>query len=167
MPEHRQGRGQGPAGPAWLRVVLVLSLAANLAVAGGVIGALLGGRPGEDTAPREIARELGLGPYLRALPEGERRALGRTVLREMRAGDAPPPRAALRESFAQVLAALRAEPFDGGRFAALLTAQTEAAERVRQAGQAALIERLDAMTPEARRAYADRLEAALRRRHAR
>jgi hypothetical protein len=163
MPDRGPQTRGGRAGSAWLRAGLVLSLALNLAIAGVLLGAALGGRPGAAGPPREIARDLGLGPYLRALPDGERRAIGRAVLRER---EGPSPRAALRESFAQVLDALRSEPFDAGRVSALLAAQAAAAEQVRQAGQGALVARLEAMTPEARRAYADRLEAALRRRHA-
>jgi hypothetical protein len=149
----------------WLKAALVVSLALNLAVAGIVAGALLGERrDARRPPPAELARELGLGPYTRALDIADRRALGAAVRERVRAASGPRAiRAEIRQDFAQVLAALRAEPFDPGRVAALIAAQGARAEARRELGAALLLERLAAMDAGARAAYADRLEAGLHR----
>lgn len=149
----------------WLAVALVISVGLNLLVAGFVAGALLSreardGRP----APAALARDLGLGPYVAALSPSDRRAIGRAVRAEIRAQGAPDRgRIEIRRSFAGVLAALRAEPFDEGALADLLAAQVERAESRRRLGQEAFVAQLAEMTPQERRAFADRLERILTR----
>jgi hypothetical protein len=149
----------------WLKAALVASLALNLAVAGIVAGALLGERRDQRRLPpAEAARELGLGPYTRALELADRRALGTAVRERLRTAGGPRAiRAEIRQDFAQVLAAIRADPFDADRVAALIAAQAARAEARRDLGAALLVERLAEMDAERRAAYADRLEAGLRR----
>lgn len=143
--------------PLWMRVVLLVSLALNLAVVGVVAGLLAGGRPDGVAAPRGAATGL----YLRALPEEHREAMREGLRRE--GGQFRIDRAALRAETAATLAALRAEPFDAVAFAARIAQQRQTlADRV-SAGDRLLVERLAAMTPEERRAYADRLEETLGR----
>jgi uncharacterized membrane protein len=162
------GAGAGGVGrghtPLWLRSLLVLSLGLNLLVAGFVAGRTLDiRREVRQPAPRDVAAALGLGPYYRALERDQRRALGRDVFAEIAADGGPRSiRAGLRESFGAVLATLRAEPFDAATLAGLVTGQAESAERLRRIGQEALVARIAAMTPSERRAFADRLEDALR-----
>ena len=61
-----------PGAPRWMRVLLVLSLALNLLVAGLLIGdALTGGGPGRGPRPAEMA----LGPVAQALDPADRRAI--------------------------------------------------------------------------------------------
>ena len=149
----------------WLKTALVASLALNLAVAGLVTGALLGERRDQRRPPAaEMARDLGLGPYTRALETDDRRALGEAVRARVRAAGGPRAiRAEIRQDFAQVLGAIRAEPFDADRVAALIAAQGARAEARRDLGAALLVERLAGMDAERRAAYADRLEAGLHR----
>ena len=145
-----------------LRWLLIVSLALNLLVAGLVVGALARhGGPGGRPRPAELS----LGPFARALEPEDRRA----VLRSL--GDRPDLRPPGREEraahFAEVVAALRAEPFDQPRAAAALAEQSERVAAVEQAVQEALLARLAAMTPAERAAFADRLLAELRHGHGR
>lgn len=149
----------------WLKAALVVSLALNLAVAGMIAGALLGERRDTRRPPAtEMARDLGLGPYTRALETEDRRALGDAVRARVRAAGGPRAiRSEIRQGFAEVLDAIRAEPFDPDRVADLIAAQGARAEARRELGAALLVERLAGMDAARRAAYADRLEAGLQR----
>ena len=145
----------------WLKVALVVSLALNLLVIGAMIGAALGaGRPGERIRS-EVPREFGRSPLVSALEREDRRAVGRELMRE--AGPLRQNRTDLRARFDRLLDALRAEPFDRAAVEALLSEQREAGARRLELAEAALLSRLAAMSPEARAAYAERLDRSLRR----
>lgn len=147
---HRSGA------PTWMRVLLVVSLALNLLIAGVVVGAIASGRAGGP--PRVV--DLNLGPLTRALDPEDRRAIGH-ALRSRE--DIRPPRPVERLANARALGqALRAEPFDRDMVARLLDSQRSRAADVFLAGQEALLDRLEQMTPEERRAFADRLGQELR-----
>jgi uncharacterized membrane protein len=148
-----------------MRVVLVVSLALNLAVAGVVAGWWLrhgGAHGGGDHRAR---LDMVGGPLSRALSEADRREIGREIVRAMRAEGAG--REELRESMVALVAELRAEPFDAGAVAARLAAQRAAFTERFEMGQAALVAHLAAMTGAERAAYADRLEAEIAAYHAR
>jgi len=68
----------------------------------------------------------------------------------------------MHRSFAEVLAIIRSDPFDPAALSALLEVQVERAEARRRMGQEALVAQLARMSPEARHAFADRLESRLR-----
>lgn len=140
--------------PRWMKIVLALSLALNLAVAGLALGAFL-----KDGPRRGMPRDLSFGPFTEAFSADDRRAL-REAFRE-RVPSFREERAAARADFAALVAALRADPVDP----AALTAALEAIETrttARMALGRSLIEaRLLAMTPAERRAYADRLDRGL------
>ena len=138
-----------------LRWVLVVSLALNLLVAGLVVGAAL-----RDDGPRRHM-EIGPGPLAKALSEADRRAI-LAELRE-RPGVGPPGREERRQAMAEVLAALRTEPFDRERAEAALASQAERLATVERAIQDAMIARVASMSPEERAAFADRLETELER----
>ncbi|WP_054007986.1 periplasmic heavy metal sensor [Cypionkella psychrotolerans] len=139
-----------------LRIALAVSVALNLAVAGLFAGSFL--KDHEEGGPRGV-REIGFGPFSEALSRDDRKALRRALLARM-----PEMRQARQEAGrdAQVLlGVLRADPFDPGQLTAVLEAQ-----RVRMAGrfevgQGLMRDLLVAMTPEARQAFADRLEKRL------
>lgn len=153
----RPGRG--------LRIALVLSLALNLLVLGAVGGALIrGGGWHHRGAPGMAA--MG-GPLTRALAPEDRRALVREMheMHEMRgAGHGRGwPDGAIGAEFAGLVADLRATPYDPGAVAARLERlQARFRDRIGR-GQALLMARLAAMDDAGRAAYADRLEAELRR----
>ena len=141
-----------------LKIALAVSLALNLAVAGLVAGAWL-----SDHGPRrDMPRDLSFGPFTEALSPQDRRALRREFLSR-----APEFRAARQEALAEfdrLLAALRAEPFDPAALTSALAAiQTRNSDRL-ELGRSLIETRLLTMEEADRRAFADRLDAALRRR---
>jgi uncharacterized membrane protein len=148
----------GPSGtPRWVKLLLVVSLALNLAVAGLVAGVVLKSGGG---GPRGAqVRDLGFGPFSEALGAEDREALRRGFME--RAPNLRELRQTLREDGAEVLAALRAEPFDPARLAAVLAGQGERIAKRLALGQDLLAQRIAEMTPEARAAFADRLEDSL------
>lgn len=137
------------------RIVLVISLALNLAVVGLVVGTALSGTFG-DRPPRSF--DFGLGPVARALEPDERRAIGAALRRDAGLRDMN-----LRGRAQDMIAALRAEPFDPEVLQSLLAAQRAHTARLQDAAQAALLDQIVQMTPERRAAFADRMEEAFSR----
>lgn len=137
------------------RGVLVVSLALNLAVVGVVGGAMVAGRFGDHPSPRI---DFGVGPLARALPDDERRAIGRALRQDssLRGHD-------FRGQMAAVAAALRADPYDPAVTEALIAQQAERLSRVQAQARMAVLDRIAAMSPERRHAFADRLDKDLRR----
>lgn len=148
--------------PLWIRVTLVLSLAVNLLIAGIVVGAAVshrGDRPDGDRLRAE--RDLGPVPFVMALEPEDRRALGRRLAEN---GESfRKNRAELRQRFEALLAALRADTFDVAAVQGLLAEQRGLAASRQEIGERIFLERLQAMSLEERRAYADRLDKSLRR----
>ena len=162
-----------PAGavwPRWTKILLFSSLALNLLVAGMVAGAVLraelggAGGPGRadraDRAEPAVMRELGYGPYLRALTPQQRRDLSRAI-RE-RSGDLRANRQELRRQMETLLEALRSSPFDAELVARILAAQQRKLFEQHEIGLRILLSGLEQMSDEQRAAYADRLERVLR-----
>lgn len=136
----------------WMRVLLFVSLALNLLVVGAVAGFVLNGRP----MPRGDRADPVL-PYTRAFDEEQRHALWR----DLRTGlprEGAPLREGYLDDYRTALEILRADPYDPARMEALLAAQAARGAEVRARGQKVLSGYLAAMSPEARKAYADRLE---------
>jgi len=142
------------------RVVLFVSLALNLLVAGLVLGAVVHDHRDRDRNP--ALRHLGFGPFVDALPRSDRRALLLSMRRE--AGSFRENRAALRQLFEEFLVVLRDESFDADRVRDLIRAQRDHIGSRQALGEDLLLERLQMMSPEQRAAYADRLEKKLRKR---
>lgn len=139
-----------------LRYLLIGSLALNLLVFGVLVGALVSGRGGGGPF-RGI--DLALGPVVAALDEADRRAI-RADLHERDA--IPRPSRHDRETaFANLVAALRQDPFEPAPLSSLLDGLRARAEAAQAAGQEALIARIVTMTPQDRSGFADRLEAEL------
>ncbi|MCM2560753.1 periplasmic heavy metal sensor [Lutimaribacter sp. EGI FJ00015] len=147
-----------PRMKAWLRGVLLASLALNLAVAGVVAGMIWRhGVPDEGRhAPRSDRVTVA---YIRALSPEDKRA----IRDEMRAQ--LPGRDALRErmqdSFDTVLDSLRADPFDRDALARQMEAQFSIGADTRRLARALMLDRLEAMSTADRRAFADRVEQEL------
>lgn len=150
--------------PTWARILLAVSLTANLLVVGLVVGAHL--RHGADarldapTPERSAMRDLGYAPFIDALPREARRALG-AALRD-RAGSFAMNREALAQELAAVLTALRADPFTPENLVAVLDRQSARVDERVRAGRALLLEQIGGMSPAERRDFADRLETAFR-----
>ncbi|MFC2969846.1 periplasmic heavy metal sensor [Acidimangrovimonas pyrenivorans] len=149
------GKGLGGWGRG-MRLLLIGSLGLNLVIVGLVAGAVID-HVRRDRPP--IVRDLGFGPYSRALSHQDRIALMRGFAQET--GGFRAMRREARAEFGRLLELLRAEPFDAAALKALMQKQeTRAVERL-ALGQKLLIERIEAMSPADRRAFADRLQVAL------
>lgn len=151
-----------PASPSRLsrrlRWLLGLSLALNLLFVGFVLGAAYRIRDGGMAAVPHIGRFAEA--YVRAMPAEDQRALRRALRKELRQEAGSTVRRGL---YREVLAALRAEQFDVDAVKGVLDQQAQLGRAIQGAAQRAWLDRLTAMSAEERRAYADRLEALLRR----
>lgn len=146
-----------PAMPRRLRWLLIGSLTLNLLVVGVVAGTALrfAGSGGY------AERTLGFGPWSHGLTHEDMSAL-----REAYRASGEDFRAAWREERADrtaLVAALRAEPFDLAAMDAITARMAERGGARAALGQRLIREHIAAMSPEARRALAERMEAGPRR----
>ena len=149
---------QAQSVPRWMRVLLVVSLAFNLSVAGLLIGDILTeGGPGGH--PRPV--DLGLDPMARALDDEDRSAILQSLRSHPDVGLVG--RDNQHAAFAVVVDALMAEPFDEDRARSALREQSERVALAHSAVQDAFVERMAAMTSAERAAFATRLEAEISR----
>jgi uncharacterized membrane protein len=142
------------------KVVLVLSLALNLLFVGLIAGAAW--RHGGDGFHRGHAGGDWRGfaaPYVRALPREDRRAL----FKDLRGMHPRPDQAARRAPYDLMLTALRADPFDADRVAAILTEQQSRAVDMHGTARDSWLAAVAAMSGPDRAAYADRLEEIIER----
>ena len=136
----------------WLRVLLVVSLALNLLVAGAVGGAFLKHHKWRGHHASRL--EMG-GPMTRALSPEDRHAIGRKIRETYREGR--PDRAEQREIMLGLVEDLKAVPYDPEAVKTRMTrirAKFGARLEIRQS---LLLDHLNAMDDTARAAYADRL----------
>ncbi|MEM8957921.1 MAG: periplasmic heavy metal sensor [Pseudomonadota bacterium] len=155
-----------PAPPRRRRtgLFLGLSLALNLLVIGAIVGALLLARGGGPERRGEELRAAGRLPVAAMLPPHARAALW-DGLRADGAGDREAYRAAFRAGAEQLDAALRADPFDPARVAALF-AERRAFRDARAAEvDLVLVEVLAGMSVQERRAFADRMSRRHKKSH--
>lgn len=139
----------------WMRVLLVVSLALNLLVAGLVAGWLL--RHGAPHRHHAFRADMAGGPLTRALNEEDRHEISRRMRTLWREGTAD--RREMRAGLDAMVADLRAVPFDPARIAAHMRQQREAVGARFEAGQEMLLDHFARMSDAERAAYADRLEA--------
>jgi hypothetical protein len=145
------------------RVVLVASLALNLAALGAVGGWVLrhGIGPDHRHGPHAARMAQMGGPLTRALDAEGRDAVAAQLRGDRAAQKAR--RAALQASLMGLLADLRARPFDPARVEARLAAQRAQVTGRLEAGHEALLAHLAGMSDAGRAAYADRLEQTVHR----
>ena len=152
----------GPAAPRragrGLRIALAISVALNLAVVGLVAGAAMRGFP---RMAEMAVRDIGFGPYSRALAPEDREALRRAFVAQ--APDLRQVRTEMRQDLALVAAALRAEPFDPAALQEVMERSSARTMRFAALGHSLLLERVSAMSGPQRHALADRLEEDQRR----
>lgn len=162
MPDSQNSPIDTARAPVWMRVAFFVSLALNVLVVGAVAGALLAGDgPRGHPPPASLVRDLGLGPYLRALGPEDRTALRKSASAQRE--DLRNSRREMRKAFEQTLRVLRAEVLDEAQLRSLIRTQADVAERGRALGQRLLVERIKAMTVAERRGLAERLEQTVRR----
>lgn len=149
----------------WMRVVLVASLTLNLLVLGLVVGAKISGHRGEGFdhrgPDRGAIRDLGFGPIAKALDRKDRREIGRAFKRE--SGSFKENRAVLERNFEALLQMLRSETFDAAAFEETMSLQAERLQKRGETLRRLLVERIDAMSADDRKKFADRLESAIDR----
>jgi len=143
--------------PRWVKIALALSLAANLLVVGLGIGMAthfkaFGGPP--------RASDAG-GAYTTALSPKDRREIGRDLTAQFR--DTRQSRTEVLGEYRAMLQILKTEPFDRAAAESILQRQSDIADQRRKAGERALLNRLEAMTPAERAAFVERLENGLAR----
>jgi uncharacterized membrane protein len=138
----------------WLGPALFLSVALNLLAVGILAGAVLGQRG--DAGGRMPGDAAALS-WFAALDAQDRAALRAAWRREGPALQSL--RAQRRAETAALAAALRADPFDPAALEAALAAQAAGLAERQALAQRLLVERLAAMDPAGRAAFADRLEA--------
>lgn len=143
--------------PRWMRVLLVCSLALNLAVAGLVAGAVWRGAP----VARQVERAGVFGPLPEALTP-ERRAEFTEQVREA-SPEFRDNRRAVRQAFQGVLAAIRAEPFDRASLEAALAVQETALKGRQRLAVDVIVTQISDMDAAEREAFADRLQTMVRR----
>jgi len=138
------------------KVVLVLSLALNLAVAGLVTGAVLSGKVG-DRPPRSF--DFGIGPVAQSLSPRERREVGRVLRQAGVLRDVNP-----RGRIAEMITVLEAEPFDADAMREIFAQQGADLARVQVTVQGAMLEMFSGMSPARRAEVAAALAAELEQR---
>ena len=147
-----------PAKPRRLvRIVLVLSLALNLLLAGLIVGAVASGRGG---APMRFQADLG--PVAQVIPREDRAQIGREIRREL--GRSGPSRRELGRTLDQIAAALEAETFDPQGFEVLIRSQQAWQDRVRDVALGAVTRHLATLSVDERRGIAAALRAQLQQR---
>ncbi|RPE72022.1 heavy-metal resistance protein [Pacificibacter maritimus] len=148
-----------------MRIVLIASLALNLAVVGLIAGAALRGdrdsKSGADRARVMQSRDIGFGPYVAAFEKGQKRSLGQAFIGK--AGRQDKARNTVQAQFEDILAVLTAEPFDADAFKSAMLVQLNGLAELQQIGAEVITDQVAAMTPEARAVYAERLDQALTR----
>lgn len=141
-----------------LKIALILSLGLNLIILGVIGGAIIHGGP-DGKGPR--FRDVGFGPFTEALTQEDRTALRRSFVQE--GGNPREMRREMREGFAEMLAALRAQPFDAERLRTVVASMQSRMQSRIDMGQSLLTDRIVAMTPQERLGFADRLEETMKR----
>lgn len=151
-----------PRSPKWVKVVLVISLAMNLAVAGLVLGTFARGDGLRDRVEHSIAlRSLGLGPFSRALSPEDRDELRGRVTRD--GVELREERRAVGRELRRIEQALRADPFDRAGVEAALARSRNLVVSLQEIGHTALLDQIETMSFEDRIALADSLEEVTRR----
>jgi len=151
-----------PQRSRWMKPVLVVSLALNLAVVGLVAGALIRGGPMmRAEMGRDGGRDLGLGLLAEGLSRADRLALRRAMVASN--PDIANWRERAGKEFAGVLAALRAEPFDPDGLLVVLEAQSGRMQARLDNGRRILVARIADMTAAERAEFASRLEERVQR----
>ena len=141
----------------WRTVLLVLSLALNLAFVGLFVGLALRGPAGGGGFGVPVD---GFRSVVRAMDDEHRGRVWRQI-RE-RGPALRETRREMRSLRTDFLALLRSEDFSAEALEALFQRQSAVLQGLGQDAQAILIGEVTAMTPEERRAMADRLEQELR-----
>jgi len=139
--------------PVGMRRRTKILLAASLGLNMLMIGAA-GGMFFHNDGPDHI-RDAAYGPYTRALSHEDRKVIGKALRAE--AGGFRDNLPKIRAGFEALKLALTADVYDRDLVHRLIIDQQALGMKRYQIGQRLLLERLDAMSPQARRMFAERL----------
>lgn len=146
----------------WVKILLALSLALNLAILGLVGGAVLGnGANSRDHGDSPALRTLGLGPFTLALPREDRAELRARIAEN--SGPLRDDRQAIGDALRQVQAALRVDPFDRSAAEVALAQSRDRLLSLQRAGHMALLDQIDAMSAADRADLAASMDRVMRR----
>lgn len=135
-----------------LRWALIGSVALNLLVAGVFVGGMLGH---ERHSPRLVVGDVSLGAFTGALSREDRAALRQAA--QERGTQFRDMRKQARSDMTALIAALQADRWNRAAVEQILARhKARTIERV-DIGETMILNRLDAMSPEARHAFAERL----------
>lgn len=143
-----------------VKLLLFLSLAVNLLVAGLFVGAVVHHFSDRDGRPPHVHRPGG--PLTAALTREDRRAIGKAMRASMRES-----RQSRDEEYDAIIAALKAVPYDAETVRDTVGRQLETIHSRAEQGTELLLERLDAMSDAERAVFAERLEEELQSRRER
>jgi uncharacterized membrane protein len=138
----------GHRAPRWMLAALLLSLAVNLLIVGGIAGAMWRFRKPPAWAGVVTPNLLG---YASTLPYERRKALWAATAEERH--QLRPLRREVRAAREATIKALVADPFDKPRFLAAQAHQAEAENRARDAVRGLYSKLAEVLTPEERRAF--------------
>ncbi|WP_415184026.1 periplasmic heavy metal sensor [Phaeovulum sp.] len=142
-----------PGMRGWVRAVFIVSLALNLVVLGVVAGGVIGHAK---HPPRHRVSSISMGPFTASLSREDREALRRDA--EAEGQDFRAMQRAARADYARLIAALRADPWNKAEVQAVLDGhRMRTLERIEIGGRL-MFGRIAAMTPDERKAFADRLD---------
>jgi uncharacterized membrane protein len=142
----------------WTKGLLIASLALNLLIVGVIAGGVLNRHWRGSHA---MGHDVGFGPFTEALSQDDRAAIRKAFLTT-----APGHRAMrqeIRQDMADLVAILRADPLDAAAAGSILEMQNQRIVDRLGLGRRLLLDRISAMSPEARTEFADRVEQALDR----
>ena len=143
--------------PRGFKILLGVSLAINLAVIGVLAGAAF---RKSDPRPHRGGGQINYArPYIQALPRADRREIFEAI-RPVKKGANRTERRAL---YRNVLDILRAETFERAAAKAALLQHTEMTLSGQRAAQAQWLNRIEQMSLQERRDYADTVEEILKR----
>jgi uncharacterized membrane protein len=138
----------------WIKVLLVISLALNLMIAGVVLGTVVSSDKRRDGPPDR--REANFGPMTRALAPEDRRKLGREIRRATK-----DLLSTARPDWQNVLTALRSDTFDPEELRRVFASQRDMNAARMSVAQDVLIQHILELSDPDRLEFADRLETAL------
>jgi len=148
--EAHTGSGkERPSGGGWLKAFLVLSLAANLLVAGTVAGSLWSGSRAGSRAGGTSPQEISLFSFSSTLPPERRRQIRKELRAQQR--NLAPLREGIRAARREAAAVLESEPFDASRLRDAFGRIDEAETRLKAAAREVLITTAEKMSPEERK----------------
>lgn len=142
----------------WVRILLVISLCLNI----GFIGILGGAVWRYHSAGSDKVRTSGAPTasfYMRALDRDDRRALG-LRMREAGRNNKQVP-SDIRAGFVAALEILRADEFDAQAFDQIVRQHAKTADERLNSAREVFLDHITTLSPEDRKAYADRLERTL------